>query len=380
MQVDAGNKPELPSIHDSKPSEEGGPVARIGFNYQDEIAVSLLLEMLESPKILSIHCETHDDALVVFEGNDVEYVQVKSNDSLPSWTLSALSGREAKKVGSSIFEKSLARDAFKEDGSFRIISLKDVTGEIALLKHPLGKPGRESDHPKVIALCAELEKRCPGAKSAKGNGSSYWLGRCKWDVRESEAAVATQNLFRLYKISVALGFSILLEPLEVVLQDLRKMAKMAGDAKWEPDKDKKIIKRNFLLDWLKGRLESIVSAAEGASGGKLSQKMSAAGLSQDLIRIAGEMRRRYVEEVRSPRYMQAEDIDGLQRKVRLRVHLLQTQREGREVTVADARFHSMCVESARLTATGDEDQSDFQVGCMYDITDRCLLRFTTDKE
>lgn len=381
MQIDASKQLELPSIHDSKPLEEGGPVARIGFNYQDEIAVGLLLEMLESENIECVYCETHDDAVVVFDDNSVEYVQVKSNDSFSAWSLSSITARENKKEGTSIYEKSLARDAFRQEAFFRLVTLRDVGNDISFLKYPLGKPGREPEHDKVTALCAELEKRCPDVKSPKGNGSSYWVGKCTWDVRESQQSVARHNLLRLYKICAKLGHSILLEPIEEILRELRKMARAAGDAKWEPDKEKKIFRKNDLVDWLTARLQEIDSSIVGASGGKLRQKLSAAGMSQDLIRLAAEMRRRYSEEVRTPRYMKADDVDGLQRLVRRRVLLLQARREADELgDVSDTKFHSMCLASAGATTTGDEDQSDFQLGCMYDITDRCLLRFTREKK
>jgi hypothetical protein len=49
---------EFPSADDACPHEQGGPIARIGFSYQDEIAVSFLLEMLQSPALLKVHCET----------------------------------------------------------------------------------------------------------------------------------------------------------------------------------------------------------------------------------------------------------------------------------------------------------------------------------
>jgi hypothetical protein len=54
-----------PSVDNVKPVDEGGPVARTGFNYQDEIAVGFLVEMLETPTLLKVHCETHDDILLV---------------------------------------------------------------------------------------------------------------------------------------------------------------------------------------------------------------------------------------------------------------------------------------------------------------------------
>jgi len=74
-----------PSVDDATPQEEGGPIARAGFNYQDEIAVSFLLEMLVDPVLLRVHCETHDDVLLVRADGDggaqtAEYVQVKSNE------------------------------------------------------------------------------------------------------------------------------------------------------------------------------------------------------------------------------------------------------------------------------------------------------------
>ena len=43
---------EWPSVDDAKPIEEGGPDARKGFNYQDEIAVSFLLDMMEDQSIV----------------------------------------------------------------------------------------------------------------------------------------------------------------------------------------------------------------------------------------------------------------------------------------------------------------------------------------
>lgn len=57
--------PVYPSVDDAKPMEEGGPIARKGFNYQDEIAVSFLLDMMDDQSIIKIHCETHDDILIV---------------------------------------------------------------------------------------------------------------------------------------------------------------------------------------------------------------------------------------------------------------------------------------------------------------------------
>ena len=70
---------ELPSVNDVRPREEGGPLARVGFSYQDEVAVAFCIEMLNDPSLLKIHCETHDDILlfrVADDGPNAEFVQV----------------------------------------------------------------------------------------------------------------------------------------------------------------------------------------------------------------------------------------------------------------------------------------------------------------
>lgn len=379
MQTVDDKKPVLLSIHDAKPSEEGGPIARIGFNYQDEIAVSILLEMLRTDNIDCIYCETHDDAVIVYDDNSVECVQVKTNDS--TWTIASITARAGGKEGSSIYEKSLARDAVVESMLFRLVTLRDVASELTFLKYPLGKPGRELGHEDVVALCTALEKRCPKAASPKGNGSSYWVDKCRWDVRESEKSIAQDNLIRLHKLSTQFGLPTLLEPLQGILNELRRKVKAAGSAKWEPDKELKVFQKLQLREWLKQRLIDVDSSTLGASGGKLQEKLMAAGLSQDLIRLAADMRRRYAEEVRAPRYMKADDIESLQRNVRARVLTLQAKREADELgDIADTNFHNLCLSSASQIDNHSGNQEEFLLGCMYDISDRCLLRFTRDKK
>ena len=122
-----GSTTILQSIGDATPQEEGGPIAQSGFNYQDEIAVGILIDMLKNHDIVKIHCETHDDIVVVRTGeaggqNSVEYVQVKANTPDKLWSLTDLCARRKAKAGTSIFEISLARDAHTETSQFRIVT------------------------------------------------------------------------------------------------------------------------------------------------------------------------------------------------------------------------------------------------------------------
>ena len=82
-----------PSIDDFIPNEQGGPNARTGFSYQDEVAVGLLLEMLTDPSLIKVHCETHDDLVAKrtsSTGDLAEYVQVKASETDKLWSVADL--------------------------------------------------------------------------------------------------------------------------------------------------------------------------------------------------------------------------------------------------------------------------------------------------
>ena len=104
----------FPSVEDVAPIEEGGSIARTGFNYQDEIAVGFLLEMLEDSTVEKVHCETHDDIVVLrkseFPEIVAEYIQVKGSEQDKFVSVADLCVRTKATVGTSLYETSLARD------------------------------------------------------------------------------------------------------------------------------------------------------------------------------------------------------------------------------------------------------------------------------
>lgn len=130
-----------PSIDHAKPTEEGGPVARTGFNYQDEIAVGFLIDMLGSPSLLKIHCETHDDVVLVWNSDPssdrtAEYVQVKASEQDKLWSVADLCQQKKRgKTGTSIFETSLGRDRHVETSRFRLVTLRPVVGALKPLTY-----------------------------------------------------------------------------------------------------------------------------------------------------------------------------------------------------------------------------------------------------
>lgn len=377
--------PKFPSIDEAAPLEEGGPIARSGFNYQDEIAVSFLIDLLENPAIEQIHCETHDDIVIVWRaenGNErkTEFVQVKSDKLNQLWSATNICARDGGAVGTSLFERSLARDRLSETSIFRIVTFRPVVKELEVLSHALASQARKPGCSELEALKNGLNKRCPGVKSPKGNQSDYWLANCYWDQRHTEEAVRDSNLKRILQLSSSEGTPLLYEPAEQILDDLRDLAKKAASSKWADGKTKKIITWKEAREWWEARLEKAINGESIPSGGKLLQKMGEAGLSDDLKKMATELRRSYSANIRTSKYMDSASQEKLLNRVRSEISTLRARYFAGEIEASPAEFHALC--SKRMDAlsnerpAGTEDYSAFLKGCMYDIADRCLMRFT----
>ena len=372
-----------PSINSACPEEEGGPIARTGFNYQDEIAVGFLIEMLGDGALLKVHLETHDDIVLIWDIDGqvhAEYVQVKASEEEKFWSISDLCQRKQAEVGTSIFEKSLSRDRHSEHSLFRIVTLRPVVAALKPLTYPRDAPARqEATSTDVDSLLQKIDDRCPDVKSPKGQASTFWVANCLWDHRDSEAGVQRENLLRLMQLAHEEGRTILFEPAEVLLLELRAMAKTAGGAKWLPDPSKKIVDRASLRAWWDKRLTEIVEGATSPSGEKLASKMAEAGLSPDMSSLAMSLRRTYASEIRTPRYLDASDAEGLQHRVQSEVASLRARFIAGELDGGPQQFHALCVsrmdEINAERPAGEPDRSAFLKGCLYDITDRCLLRF-----
>ncbi len=101
------------------------------------------------------------------------------------------------------------------------MTLRPVVSELKLLTFPRGGTGREPGGEKFTALKSKIDKRFPGLKSPKGNGTTYWLENCLWDQRESIQAVQKDNLIRLIRQSTKEDRQLLVEPAELLLDELR---------------------------------------------------------------------------------------------------------------------------------------------------------------
>jgi hypothetical protein len=111
----------LPSIFHLAPLEQGGPIARIGFLYQDHIAACFCIQMLRDQSLKEVWCETLDDITLLWERKallGVEFVQVKAADLPQMWSVAMIcDGRDKSLVG-----KSLGQHRCSEHCTFRIVT------------------------------------------------------------------------------------------------------------------------------------------------------------------------------------------------------------------------------------------------------------------
>ncbi len=371
---------KLPSVSDAKPLEEGGPSARHGFTYQDEIGVGFLIEMLEHSDLLRVQCETLDDLVLVRAQHDgsliAEYVQVKAVHLDQLWSVAALCGSSEAKT--SLFEKSLNCDRCAEKSRFRIVTSRSVVSALRLLTFPLGAPGREPGTESFDGLVAELERRYPNARSAKGNGASFWVENCIWQERHSLDAVQSDNFQRLISLSSREGRVLLPQFTQTLLEELRGIVQNASELRWEPDRDKKIIERDKLRAWWERRKRELIE--QPPVGKKLRQKMLEANMPQATIELAQSLRRAYIRERYTPRYMQQEETEQASLRVRSEIATLQGLRAAGKIRLSGAEFHYRCFEvldpiNRDLISRGTDDHGAFLRGCMYDMADRCQVRF-----
>ena len=375
-----------PSIDNAVPNEQGGPIARQGFSYQDEIAVGFLLDMIEDAGLAKIHFETHDDLILVRDPGagpgkvTAEFVQVKGGEPDKLWSVADICQRAKKgAVGTSIFERSLGRDEHDEVAAFRMVTLRPVVSDLTPLTYALDADGRKPGCAAMTALETALNAYFPGMKSPKANACGYWLANCLWDVRHDLKTVQHANTVRLFAHAEKAGHPLLLEQIDVLLTEVRAWVKAASDAKWVPDKAKKIVTRAEVVAWWQQQLAKVAQGAYAPSGNALAEKMKAADLHDSLVAMAVELRLGYAAKVRTATYMEPDVAAELQEQVKSTVQSLSANLAAGVLDLDGPQFHALCLaEMDALNAArpnGAKDQAAFLKGCLYDIADRCLLRF-----
>jgi hypothetical protein len=274
----------------------------------------------------------------------------------------------------SIFEKSLAKDRVKEEARFRIVTSQPVVSALRFLTFERSHNARDPDSADFTGLQRDIDARCPAAVSAKGATSRYWLQHTLW-VEGPSLEMQQKSLL----LTIMRRSSLLVDQAEKILLALLDWVRRAGDAKYVPDKDKKIITREQAVTWWQDCVRAERDGAKLPSGDKLRNKMSPDVASADMRENALELRRHFAEEIRSPKYMEPSEAGALAMDVRARVMDLRIKRFSGQNDEPSSDFHQRCVDAAVQAAAacaGDEHVlRPLALGCLYDIVDRCQLEF-----
>ena len=176
--------------------------------------------------------------------------------------------------GISVYEKSLAKDKVKEQARFRIVTLQPVVAALRFLTYDRDHGARAPSCKDFAAAQQEIDRRCPAFVSPKGSTSKTWLEQTLW-VEAPALETLKQTLLFSIMIDSATdgGQALLVDQAEKLLLSLLDWVKRAGDAKFIPDKDKKIISRAQAVQWWHEHIAAERAGAHTDSGAKLRRKM-----------------------------------------------------------------------------------------------------------
>lgn len=367
------------SILDLVPRERGGVEARTGFVLQDHVGVSFCLEMIGGNGIEVIWCEADDDLTIVrrLEGGgfEPEFVQVKGEQLDQLWSPSKLCEQEGGAAGTSLLEKSLSHDKYKEPAFFRIVTARDVNRVLRHLKYPLPHADRLPGCTAHNKLAEKLTEEVKRFKSGNGNDWTFWVVRVRWDVASSVEAVVNSNLVGLTDLVHAWGVYLAPDQRDVLHQALLRAVSIAAQADTNTEAHKKKLSRDQVLDAVQ---RSIVEATESSSVPRLEAKLIKAGLTEETLRYAKDARLRFLKERREQRYFSSDAWEVIELRVADRLGRLWVQLESGALIASPLEFYRTCVEAVEeigLSSPAEGIPTIMLHGAMFDRVDRCLHRF-----
>lgn len=369
------------SIRDLVPKDFGGIIARKGFAYQDHVAAKFCLEMLLGNDLLEVWCETYDDIVLIHIHDaceTVEFVQVKQEDLDQLWSPAKLCARKDGEVGTSILEKSLARDCCGETVRFRLCTSLPPNAELGLLTLPLDHCDRHADREAFKDLAASFGKRIGTFSSANGHGAEFWISNALWE-SDTEKAIADHNKILLHRLLELNQFPAYCDTLDDLYETLLWRVKTAAEADWQLQKTQKTIKREELVGWLLAKANPLPNLKHEE---RLVKKLQQAGMDEVAVESAKGLRRQYLIELRQPRYLDPKSSTFCNDEVPAVLHRLRSELDSGRRQEEAVAFHHTCVERVLKIATEHQSKLDseppdgFLLGCMYEVTARCRHRFT----
>jgi len=351
------------------------------------VAAGFCIEMMKNPRLAQVWCESQDDITLIWHdgtAESVEFVQVKGSEPEQLWSVSMLCQREPKArkadgVGTSILERSLAYDRCREPCCFRIVTSRPVNAELRILTHPLGSAPRAALKGELDALAKQIAKNVGDFLSANGRCCKYWVASATWQEAHSPDAVRQANLVELMKLVRGWDSVLFIDQVEALYDKLLFKVNHAALVRQDVDPSAKKLLRDSLIAWAKDEIARAEHPVTPGTGAVLKGKMKDAGIADDVISNAVELRLQYRIDALTPRYQELGNRRTVDRSVAGTLHLLLVRFDAGQLAATGAEFHAVCLK--RLSEMPDtlpifpEPSREFLFGCMYNITDRCGHRF-----
>ncbi len=376
--------PLLPSYHTIQPLENGGVIARGGFEFQDHVAAGYCIDMIQNTALLAVWCETLDDITLIHnngQGEEFEFIQVKSNEFPHFWSVAELCKRDKKGktsvLGSSILEKSLAYERGAEPCRFRMVTCLPVNDELKILTLPLNSPDRISPNESFSKLCEQVVEKIPDYKSPKGSSTSSWLSRTVWEICHSTNSLENKNLLKLRRFCSDLGIFLAEDQWDELYKKILQKVQDSGRAKWSINPETKKLQQGDFLSWIKDSAAKAQHPGIGSKGKQLHEKMEKAGVPADSIERAQEQRRFYRSLTLSPSYMELSRRREIEMETQAHLHQLISQLDSGQLNDVGIEFHNRCLDLLNgIKSDTEEVTLAFLQGYMYYLADRCVYRFT----
>jgi hypothetical protein len=347
--------------------------------------------MIKDATLVQVWCENQDDiTLIWLNGSveEVEFVQVKSNELDQLWTIAKLLEKERRTdaAGSPlpshcILEKSLQFDRCDESARFRIVTCVGVKAELEFLTFERNSPIRATDTDAFAKLLEAVTNKIDSATSPNGNGCSYWIEQTQWYIVHSLDSINDKNLIKVAELAETHGQFLATDQIREIYQKLLAQVHDAGLADWRREPEKKKFKRDDLSRWFADAVTNAVHPALNGTGKELSRKLIEAGLSNDVVESATSLRQHYRSSLLTPRYSDPERRLKLEGEIEAHLLTLRSNLDCGNLIDDGPTFHSRCLNEVKSLheKLSPKDRPPLQnlVGYMYNLADRCTHRFLT---
>lgn len=371
----------LRSVHTKQPSNSGGTEAAQGYLFQHHVCVSFMLDMLAKSEIVTIYVETHDDITLILSDGKVELVQVKTTDKDQLWTIAMLTENKIghdkkKKADSSMLHTSLSGDDFDETAIFRIVTSLAAKKELKCLRLPRDSALRDIKDADFKTLVDELNKKLATFESGNKNGGEYWAKNTFWDCPGELEAVRQGNNTKLRKHLESIGEQLSTDQEEKIYDSLLSKVFHAAAADFSLRPDQKRFNKADIESWLNKEATGITMSVPATST-KLQEKLNKAKISPLDQQSAFRSRMAYRKATLEPKYMSLSSWEPMQREVETRLSALRIKMDlGQEAE--GLPFLAKCNDELKeiKNTLSDSILEHLIFGYMYDLTSRCLHRFT----